>query len=273
MSSTNQNILVIDPNTINSKLIQSLLEKKGFAVTSIDSINHVNDQNYHLIITDIEYLGQLNTETPILYMSDASQNAAEAVAQDFLLTRPIAPQDLFSKIAKALPQGNAPKHDVKNTPSSADTTHSSQIMQNLFDVTTDLIRNTAEGPFAAIITKGSNIIATETDHIIRDNDPTAKAALRAIRTACTKANTQDLSGCNIYLTCEPCALCLAAIYTARLDRIYFANTLTDLAEAGFDDLEVFDEIRERPEKRRMPSTMLEHEEGKIVLNEWAQQQN
>lgn len=91
------------------------------------------------------------------------------------------------------------------------------------------------GPFGAVIARNGEIVAEGVNRVTMQHDPTAHAEVQAIRNACTKLGTFDLSGCDIYSSCEPCPMCLGAIYWAHLSHLYFAGTKTDAAEAGFDD--------------------------------------
>jgi tRNA(Arg) A34 adenosine deaminase TadA len=91
------------------------------------------------------------------------------------------------------------------------------------------------GPFGAVVVKDGKVIAKSANKVTSSNDPTAHAEVSAIRAACKKLKTFDLSGCVIYTSCEPCPMCLGAIYWARLDKIYYANTKVDAAAIGFDD--------------------------------------
>ena len=107
------------------------------------------------------------------------------------------------------------------------------------------------GPFGAVIVKENKIISTGTNRVTANSDPTAHAEVMAIRKAAKKLGTFDLSGCTIYTSCEPCPMCLGAIYWAHLDKIYFGNTKEDAKRIGFDDSFIYKELDLRPEKRRI----------------------
>lgn len=116
------------------------------------------------------------------------------------------------------------------------------------------------GPFGAVIVKDNEIIATGVNRVTANHDPTAHAEVSAIRAACEKLNTFDLSGCEIYTSCEPCPMCLGAIYWAHLDKIYYGNNKHDVADIGFDDSFIYDELALTPENRQKASeTMLRNE--------------
>ena len=112
------------------------------------------------------------------------------------------------------------------------------------------------GPFGAVIVKDNEIIATGVNRVTANHDPTAHAEVSAIRAACEKLNTFDLSGCEIYTSCEPCPMCLGAIYWAHLDKIYYGNNKHDAADIGFDDSFIYDELALTPENRQKASADL-----------------
>jgi guanine deaminase len=116
------------------------------------------------------------------------------------------------------------------------------------------------GPFGAVVVRNGKIIARSGNRVTATNDPTAHAEVSAIRLACKKLKTYDLEGCIIYTSCEPCPMCLSAIYWSRIDKIYYANTKIDAAEIGFDDNFIYQEIEKPMQERRLPvSQMLQTE--------------
>ena len=134
------------------------------------------------------------------------------------------------------------------------------------------IQNIADGggPFGAVIAKDGEIIATGTNRVTSENDPTAHAEVNAIRSAGEKLGTFDLSGCEIYSSSEPCPMCLGAIYWARLDRLYYGNSKLDAARIGFDDAFIYKELELRPDERRLRSEILLPEEARKAFDEWAE---
>ena len=112
--------------------------------------------------------------------------------------------------------------------------------------------NGGGGPFGAVIALEGEIIAEASNSVTIDNDPTAHAEVNAIRRAARKLGSFDLSGCEIYTSCEPCPMCLGAIYWSHIDKIYYANNRKDAAEIGFDDDFIYQEIALPLEKRRKP---------------------
>jgi guanine deaminase len=124
------------------------------------------------------------------------------------------------------------------------------------------------GPFGAVIVQGDVIIAEGVNCVTESNDPTAHAEVAAIRAACRKLSRFDLRGCAIYASCEPCPMCLAAIYWARLDEIVFAATREDASAAGFDDSAIYDEIPRPAESRTIPTRNLLRDEARTALEAW-----
>ncbi len=130
------------------------------------------------------------------------------------------------------------------------------------------IKNGNGGPFGAVIVKDGKIIASGTNCVTSSNDPTAHAEVVAIRNACKTLNTFQLDDCEIYSSCEPCPMCLGAIYWARPKKIYFAASRIDAAASGFDDSLIYDEIALPIEHRKIESEQLLQEEAKSVFDDW-----
>lgn len=125
------------------------------------------------------------------------------------------------------------------------------------------------GPFGAVIVRNGEIIARGENRVTVCNDPTAHAEVSAIREAAARLGTYDLSGCEIYSSCEPCPMCLGAIYWARLDRLYYASTRADAANVGFDDAHIYEELPLDPSQRELPTESLLREEAQLVFEAWA----
>ena len=126
------------------------------------------------------------------------------------------------------------------------------------------------GPFGAVIARNGEIVAEGVNRVTLQHDPTAHAEVQAIRNACTKLGTFDLSGCDIFSSCEPCPMCLGAIYWARLSHLYFAGTKTDAAEAGFDDAFIYQELPLPISERHLPTEAMMHDEADAPLYAWRQ---
>ena len=130
------------------------------------------------------------------------------------------------------------------------------------------VENVAKGggPFGAVIVKEGVVVATGVNRVTANNDPTAHAEVNAIREACTKLGTFDLSGCVLYTSCEPCPMCLGAIYWAHLDKIYYGANQHDAAEVNFDDSFIYRELELEPAKRHKPVENILHDEALAPFN-------
>ncbi|MFT3994954.1 MAG: nucleoside deaminase [Dysgonomonas sp.] len=124
------------------------------------------------------------------------------------------------------------------------------------------------GPFGAVIVKDGKIVAQGHNCVTINNDPTAHAEVTVIRKACKKMKTFDLSGCEIYTSCEPCPMCLSAIYWAHIDKIYYGCTKADAKDIDFDDSFIYDQIDLKPEKRSIPATQILHQEALQAFRVW-----
>lgn len=130
------------------------------------------------------------------------------------------------------------------------------------------MQENAGGPFGAVIVRNGEIIAQGWNRVTSCDDPTAHAEIVAIRQACQTLQIYQLDGCEIYSSCEPCPMCLGAIYWARLDRLYFANNREDAAQAGFDDAHIYRELLRALTDRTLPVEQLLREEAQLVFKEW-----
>ena len=126
------------------------------------------------------------------------------------------------------------------------------------------------GPFGAVIIKDGVLVAGSANKVVEQNDPTAHAEISAIRLACKQLNSYDLSGCEIYTSCEPCPMCLGAIYWARIDKIYYANTKADAADVGFDDDYIYNELKCSMNDRKLEFTQLLRDEALQAFKRWGQ---
>src|SRR5688500_2924263 len=141
-------------------------------------------------------------------------------------------------------------------------------MQEAIRLSIEHMRNGDGGPFGAIVTKDGKIIGRGWNQVTSSNDPTAHAEIVAIREACRNLNTFQLEGCDLYASCEPCPMCLSAIYWARISRLFFAGTRQDAAEAGFDDEMMYREVALPPFDRRLPTTQILRDAVLTVFAEW-----
>jgi guanine deaminase len=135
------------------------------------------------------------------------------------------------------------------------------------------VRSGSGGPFAALIVKEGRIISEGTNRVTTTSDPTAHAEVVAIREACRALAAFQLTDCDLYTTCEPCPMCLGAIYWARPARVFYAATAADAAGAGFDDAFIYDELKIPPDGRRIPMAQLLREDSLAIFSAWKQQEN
>jgi guanine deaminase len=135
------------------------------------------------------------------------------------------------------------------------------------------MENNEGGPFGCIVVKGEEVVGRGNNMVTSSNDPTAHAEVTAIRDACKNLNTFQLTDCEIYTSCEPCPMCLGAIYWARPKAVYYANTRTDAAGIGFDDSMIYDELSAPFEKRKIPIIQLGREEALKVFRAWQEKED
>jgi tRNA(Arg) A34 adenosine deaminase TadA len=143
-------------------------------------------------------------------------------------------------------------------------------MRRAIALSLEMMRSGKGGPFGAVIAQGDRLIAEGFNQVTSENDPTAHAEVVAIRRACRALGRFDLSGCEIYTSCEPCPMCLSAIYWARLDRIWYANDRHDAAAIGFRDDFLYHEIPLPLAQRAIPTLRLLPQEGAAAFAEWQQ---
>jgi tRNA(Arg) A34 adenosine deaminase TadA len=128
--------------------------------------------------------------------------------------------------------------------------------------------NNAGGPFGCVIVKDNKIIAEGSNKVTSSNDPTAHAEIVAIRDACQKLNTYNLSGSDLYSSCEPCPMCLSAIYWSHIDNIFYANTRDDAKKINFDDSFIYSEFSKKIEDRKIPIKQMLRDEALKVFELW-----
>jgi len=125
------------------------------------------------------------------------------------------------------------------------------------------------GPFGAVVARCSEVVGRGFNMVVESQDPTAHAEIAAIREACERLDTHDLSGCTLYTSCEPCPMCLGAIYWAGIDRVVYAASRSDAARAGFDDEFLYAEVSLAPTERSMPFMQALPAQGRAVLQAWS----
>lgn len=134
------------------------------------------------------------------------------------------------------------------------------------------VRTGGGGPFAAVVVKDGRIIAEGVNRVTTTNDPTAHAEVVAIREACRTLGIFQLEGCELYTTCEPCPMCLGAIYWARPARVYYACLASDAAAVGFDDAFIYEELKLGHDDRRLPMQQMLREESLEIFSLWRQKE-
>jgi len=144
-------------------------------------------------------------------------------------------------------------------------------MQRAIALATENVASGAGGPFGAVVVRDGEIVATGVNLVTATNDPTAHAEVVAIRAACSALGSFQLTGCQVYTSCEPCPMCLAAIYWARCDAIFYGNTAADAAAAGFDDSFLYQELKVPLDRRKIPISRLLGDEAIRSFQLWCSQ--
>jgi tRNA(Arg) A34 adenosine deaminase TadA len=146
-------------------------------------------------------------------------------------------------------------------------------MARAIQLSLDNVLSGKGGPFGAVIVKNGGIVAEGVNRVTATNDPTAHAEVVAIRQACAKLGAFELKGCEIYTSCEPCPMCLGAIYWARMARIYFGNVASDASKIGFDDSFIYHEFEKSFPERSIPMVQMMREEALAGLRAWQEKPN
>lgn len=147
-----------------------------------------------------------------------------------------------------------------------------QLMMRAIALSEESVRK-GGGPFGVVIARNGEIVAEAANSVTIDCDPTAHAEVNAIRRAARKLGTFDLSGCEIFSSCEPCPMCLGAIYWAHLDKLYYGNDRHDAAGVGFDDDFIYNEMDLAPDKRQKPAEILLADEAKRAFRMWMEKED
>jgi guanine deaminase len=148
-----------------------------------------------------------------------------------------------------------------------------EFMARAIQLAVQNVRSGQGGPFGAVIVKNGEIIAAGANSVTTTNDPTAHAEVLAIRRACEKLGAFQLNGCELYTSCEPCPMCLGAIYWARPDKVYFAASAADASRVGFDDSFIYEEIPKAPAVRKLPMVQIMREEAQAAFQAWEDHPN
>ena len=145
-------------------------------------------------------------------------------------------------------------------------------MRRAIELSIQNIKNNG-GPFGCVIVKENKIIAEGTNRVTQKNDPTAHAEIIAIRNACEKLNTFNLKGCDLYTSCEPCPMCLSAIYWSHIDKIYYGNSRLDAAKIGFDDDFIYNELNKELSIREIPMEQIYKDEASKAFLDWEKKED
>ena len=148
-----------------------------------------------------------------------------------------------------------------------------RFMARAIELSIEGVQSGRGGPFGAVVVKDGEILGEGANQVTSTKDPTAHAEMLAIRMACAKLGSFELKNCELYTSCEPCPMCLGAIYWARLARVYFANTAEDAAKLGFDDSLIYSELRQAHAHRRIPVIQMMREEALAGFHAWEAQPN
>lgn len=290
-------ILVVEPNDITRKLIVGILNNKGYetyeAVGGTEAGIFLN-KDLMLVILDVEddnmdnigFIRKMQMEHSRLPLVALTENPDRKALQEKLglsdvsvLQKPVMPDKLLSNIQAHLLGGIQQKIDAEIKPvvmpglSLSDKDPEIQAkrkahMTRAIDLSQEMMDKNIGGPFGAVIVKGGRIIAEGWNEVTSSNDPTAHAEMQAIRKAAAAIGDYKLEGCEIYTSCEPCPMCLSALYWARIDRIFYGNTREDAERIGFDDDFIYRELAQPEHKRTLGAKMFMREESKIVFENW-----
>ncbi len=143
-------------------------------------------------------------------------------------------------------------------------------MARAIQLSIENVRSGRGGPFGAVVVRDGDVVAEAANQVTATNDPTAHAEVLAIRQACQKLRCFELKGCDLYTSCEPCPMCLGAIYWARINKVYFGGLAVDAAKAGFDDSAIYAEFTQPHAEREIPMIQMMREEALAAFRAWEQ---
>ena len=152
------------------------------------------------------------------------------------------------------------------------TEQDARFMQMAIDLSVENVEN-GGGPFGAVVVRDGQVIATGVNRVVNNNDPTAHAEVNAIRSACSKLQTYQLHGCTVYSSCEPCPMCLSALYWAGVKKIFYGNTKEDAAKIDFSDKFIYEEIDSSPSKRHLPGIHVDSSKTIKAFEKWASKED
>ncbi len=283
-------VLVLEPNDITRKLIVSILTKAGYATfeagKSDDAVGLLA-RKPSLVIMDVEgdgadsfgFLKKMQKDhgkVPLVALAepgdrDSLQQRINLPRVTFL-DKPVNPMMVLSTVENFLVADAALGTVAVGGDTELDLKRK-QYMRRAIDLSQQKMDENCGGPFGAVIVKGGQIVGEGWNCVTSTNDPTAHAEMVAIRAAAAATKDFKLEGCEIYTSCEPCPMCLAAIYWARIDKIFYANHREDAERIGFDDAFLYSEIALPENKRALPVYRMLREEAKIVFDNWMKKQD
>lgn len=301
MTTPQGHILVVEPNDITRKLLVGILNKRGyetFEAKNGDDASAYFKKNLQVVIVDIENddpsltglihkLQVENSSLLVIAMTDESDllevQKRLNIMDVSLLQKPVMPDRLIQniesyfipaleeKVAEEIisrADTEAAAEAAVNASNPELNAQREEFMRRAIDISQEKMDEDAGGPFGAVVVRRGKIIGEGWSAVTSTNDPTAHAEIMAIRNAGKAIGDYDLSGCEIYTSCEPCAMGLAAIYWARIDRVFYGCTQEDTESAGFDNDYIAREMAQPEHKRSLPSKMFLREEAKIVFENW-----
>ncbi len=298
-NSQKPHILVVEANSITRKLITGILMTHGYDTYEADDgdkasqylakspqlvIVDVDDESPH-IVGFVRKLQMEHSRLPLVVMSEQEDKDALKrrlnVEKLSVIEKPVMPETLLNNIEEHLIKDVEKKMAVEakksaNAYKKMDPEQEKKhkdFMRRAIDLSQEKMDENCGGPFGAIIVKNGKVIGEGWNCVTSSNDPTAHAEVQAIRAAAKAVGDFSLQGTEIYTSCEPCPMCLAAIYWARIDRVYYANTREDAARIGFDDDFLYREVALPEHKRTLPSKMIARDEAQIVFNNWMKKQD
>ena len=288
MDGTKGQVLVVDPSDIMRKLICGILLKSGYAVNdaaNADKGVELLGKRPDLVILDIDdetsdevsFLRKMKRDhasTPIIALADDSvrEEVQKKIEMKLIFfPKPVKPDALLAQVEALLSETEEKRLAAEANKSGAQIDIEQQrmgFMRRAIDLSQQKMEENCGGPFGAVIVRQGKIIGEGWNCVTSTNDPTAHAEMVAIRNATAAIKDFKLEGCDIYTSCEPCPMCLSAIYWARIDKIFYANMREDAEKIGFDDAFLYREVALPENKRSLPVFRLLRDEAKIVFDNW-----
>lgn len=288
MDGSKGQVLVVDPSDIMRKLICGILLKSGYAVldaAEADKGVELLGKRPDLVILDIDdetsdevaFLRKMKRDhasTPIIALADDSvrDEVQKKIEMKLIFfPKPVKPDALLAQVEALLSETEEKRLAAEANKSGAQIDIEQQrmgFMRRAIDLSQQKMEENCGGPFGAVIVRQGKIIGEGWNCVTSTNDPTAHAEIVAIRNATAAIKDFKLEGCDIYTSCEPCPMCLSAIYWARIDKIFYANMREDAEKIGFDDAFLYREVALPENKRSLPVFRLLRDEAKIVFDNW-----